>query len=152
MVAFTSVLFLAVLRMASAASDTQLEDPGALSLIQGHARKIIKKSKAGKAASLAEMTAADALADTDAGGLSLIQGSQNRISAHGLCENTKGARRVSKRAKADPAMLAAVTDGVEDSMAALALYQKSHGTRLKADGCLDSRVEGQDSEDGWPKS
>eukprot|EP00440_Ansanella_granifera_P017649 gb/GFBE01019172.1/.p1 GENE.gb/GFBE01019172.1/~~gb/GFBE01019172.1/.p1 ORF type:complete len:186 (+),score=62.04 gb/GFBE01019172.1/:1-558(+) len=140
MSSFTVLSFLFAALLALASAELLHEDAPALSLIQGHARKIVK-SKGAKKSTVAEISAADALADMDGGGLSLMQGSQNRISASGQCENSKGgARRVSKKkANLDPAMFAAVADGVEDSFAALALFQKTRASKLKGDECNGAR-------------
>eukprot|EP00442_Polarella_glacialis_P038939 CAMPEP_0115134088 /NCGR_PEP_ID=MMETSP0227-20121206/54865_1 /TAXON_ID=89957 /ORGANISM="Polarella glacialis, Strain CCMP 1383" /LENGTH=187 /DNA_ID=CAMNT_0002540455 /DNA_START=53 /DNA_END=616 /DNA_ORIENTATION=- len=133
---FTLVLLVAAASPFVAAEDT----PIALSLIQGHARKIVKASKRACSPSVAELSAADALNDfdsVDGGALSLIQGSQTMISAYGSCEaaQPRRARKVSKKSPVDPALFAAVADGVEDSYAALSLFQRAHGSRLKADEC-----------------
>mmetsp|Transcript_88833 Transcript_88833/g.157417 ORF Transcript_88833/g.157417 Transcript_88833/m.157417 type:complete len:179 (-) Transcript_88833:187-723(-) len=119
------------------AGDMLEEDSNALNLIQGHARKIIKGKARKGAPAAAALSADDAFGDLEGGGLSLMQGSQNRISAHGSCSSAQGVCKVSKKkaAKMDPALFAAVADGVEDSFAALALFQKMYPKKLKGDEC-----------------
>eukprot|EP00437_Effrenium_voratum_P012398 CAMPEP_0181445112 /NCGR_PEP_ID=MMETSP1110-20121109/25420_1 /TAXON_ID=174948 /ORGANISM="Symbiodinium sp., Strain CCMP421" /LENGTH=171 /DNA_ID=CAMNT_0023569147 /DNA_START=110 /DNA_END=625 /DNA_ORIENTATION=+ len=117
----------------AAASDASLED-AALSLIQGHARKIVK-TKGSKLAT--QLSATDALADFEGGaGLSLIQGNQCRLNVDEHCAAPAGARRVKKAA--DPALSAAVADGIEDGVAALSLFQVTRGSWRKGDECHGS--------------
>ncbi|CAE7569939.1 unnamed protein product [Symbiodinium sp. CCMP2456] len=117
----------------AAASDASLED-AALSLIQGHARKIVK-TKGSKLAT--QLSATDALADFEGGaGLSLIQGNQCRLNVDEHCAAPAGARRVKKAV--DPAMSAAVADGIEDGVAALSLFQVTRGSWRKGDECHGS--------------
>eukprot|EP00435_Cladocopium_sp_Y103_P037762 s146_g10.t1 len=101
-----------------------LESIEALVLIQGHARRIVR-SKA--KASAMEMSAEDALADMEG---------QCRINAKEEC----GVRAI-RRAKSeplDPVLSAAVADGVQDSLAALSLFQVTRGSFRKADECHGS--------------
>eukprot|EP00439_Symbiodinium_sp_Y106_P033402 s4355_g4.t1 len=113
---------------------TQCRDDAALSLIQGHARKIVK-TKGSKLAT--QLSATDALADFEGGaGLSLIQGNQCRLTVDEHCAAPAGARRVKKAV--DPAMSAAVADGIEDGVAALSLFQVTRGSWRKGDECHGS--------------
>mmetsp|Transcript_72728 Transcript_72728/g.115441 ORF Transcript_72728/g.115441 Transcript_72728/m.115441 type:complete len:179 (-) Transcript_72728:90-626(-) len=112
-------------------SNVSQEFDEALVLIQGHARRIVR-SKA--KASAMEMSAEDALADME--GVSLMQGGQCRINAKEEC----GVRAI-RRAKSeplDPVLSAAVADGVQDSLAALSLFQVTRGSFRKADECHGS--------------
>eukprot|EP00933_Yihiella_yeosuensis_P008158 TRINITY_DN113493_c0_g1_i1.p1 TRINITY_DN113493_c0_g1~~TRINITY_DN113493_c0_g1_i1.p1 ORF type:complete len:226 (+),score=66.50 TRINITY_DN113493_c0_g1_i1:99-680(+) len=129
----------------SAALDEDFSAP-ALNLIQGHARKIVKgKKKAGGSAAVAAAVLADDLSDFD--GLSLAQTSLTKIPASGSCDfGSGGARRVSKKSatKVDPALFAAVEDGLEESAAALSLMQKARGSRLKGDECHEKKSESRE--------
>ncbi|CAK8990520.1 unnamed protein product [Durusdinium trenchii] len=104
----------------------------ALALIQGHARKIVKS----KAAKSAAAPLDDALLDME--GLSLMQGAgaQCRVNAPEKC--TARVRRAKPEMSTDPVLSAAVADGVEDSMAAISLFQTGRGSFRKADECGSS--------------
>ncbi|CAK9087731.1 Uncharacterized protein SCF082_LOCUS41522 [Durusdinium trenchii] len=107
-------------------------DEEALALIQGHARKIVKS----KAAKSAAAPLDDALLDME--GLSLMQGAgaQCRVNAPEKC--TARVRRAKPEMSTDPVLSAAVADGVEDSMAAISLFQTGRGSFRKADECGSS--------------
>lgn len=126
-----AILVFHVLAFENASQDPQdLELGEALVLIQGHARRIVRS----KAKGAMEMSAEDALADME--GVSLMQGGQCRINAKEEC----GVRAI-RRAKSeplDPVLSAAVADGVQDSLAALSLFQVTRGSFRKADECHGS--------------
>lgn len=111
----------------------------ALSLLQGHAAKVIKRrsgsattgsSSTEVARGAATRAAVAALVEDDfsgLGGLSLIQEKQAKI---------KGSAWVCG-VGIEAALLAAAQDGVEDGLAALSLLQ-GYGAKLKGDECREA--------------
>eukprot|EP00932_Pfiesteria_piscicida_P011132 SRR837773.22241.p1 GENE.SRR837773.22241~~SRR837773.22241.p1 ORF type:complete len:138 (-),score=51.55 SRR837773.22241:116-529(-) len=130
-----SVLFLAVGPLAALAVPAALGsldlsgddvDAPALSLLQGHATKIVKRraSDAASGATARQAAARAAMAfddDLDLGGVALIQEKQAIIKAgRSTCDSPAAKPHLSPPlGGAEAALMAAAADGVEDGLAAL---------------------------------
>mmetsp|Transcript_54203 Transcript_54203/g.115705 ORF Transcript_54203/g.115705 Transcript_54203/m.115705 type:complete len:139 (-) Transcript_54203:126-542(-) len=111
-------------KRAALADDLPLMDEG-ISLLQGHATKIIKKrsAAAGSAGAARSAGARAAVAldddlDMDMGGIALIQEKQAKI-RKGASRNCEQPAYEPPRGSIDAALMAAAADGVEDGLAAL---------------------------------